>query len=695
MVTTIGEGSQDRRCFARLRGRVGLGAVGLGGIALLGLHAIRAAQLFPSPGALWDDRPPITVDHAIHLYHGYLGAKFLRESGESWGYDPHFMAGYPKTPVYDSSSGPAELVQYLAGGYSPRAYKLLMLGIAFLTPVAVIAAAAIARPCRVPEGDGAARLNQPVAGGGLSLLLTALFTVWYWWIGFPDVLVRTGLIAFLWASGLGTLLLALLLRHGERPQWTSGLVIALVASLAWQAHATFAIQILVPLVVWYAMQARRHGWRWHAGLWAAAAGALVATSWWWRPLVRFLPLKTGSDLFMTADGPYLLTYYFRVAEARLPLFILLCGVVGLVAWVREGRYGVAGVFGSHVAALSLLTFWGSLWTPTRHMEPLRFQVPLTLSWCLPAGRGAAMVLRALTTGAAGLVWPARLRTELRPTATRGQAALHGSAAALYLAVLWLVTMPLLAQVTARQARTRRPLTVGLKPEMIALVDWLRTHTDTSARILFEDQLRLWEVQDSETLHWTPLLPLLTGRQFVGGLYHMAFIPHQDAAFGDWKLSGRHIRHWSSRELAEFCERYNIGWIVTWSRASPRKESGQALSTEVFASLPGCRSVATLPRHSSRPDEDRYTIFELDRPHDYLANGRGRVAHVDYNRIELADLEPEGGRVDLRFHWLSDFVSDPPVHLERLAISGDRVGFVRIRSDRPIPRLVIRNGYRER
>ena len=74
----------------------------LAGLALgviLGVHGWLSIRLFPSWRTLTSDDPPISVDHAIHLYHGYLGARFIREHGTSWGYDPFFMAGYPKTPV--------------------------------------------------------------------------------------------------------------------------------------------------------------------------------------------------------------------------------------------------------------------------------------------------------------------------------------------------------------------------------------------------------------------------------------------------------------------------------------------------------------------------------------------------------------------------------------------------------------------
>src|SRR5947209_20585209 len=58
---------------------------------------------------LCDDQPVVSGRHALHFYHGMLGAQSLRERGRLSCYDPAFQAGYPKTPIFDSGSRPAEL----------------------------------------------------------------------------------------------------------------------------------------------------------------------------------------------------------------------------------------------------------------------------------------------------------------------------------------------------------------------------------------------------------------------------------------------------------------------------------------------------------------------------------------------------------------------------------------------------------
>ena len=49
----------------------------------------------------------------------------MRERGTLCCFDPAWQVGYPKTPVFDSGSRPAEFFVYMAGGgYRPDVYKM-------------------------------------------------------------------------------------------------------------------------------------------------------------------------------------------------------------------------------------------------------------------------------------------------------------------------------------------------------------------------------------------------------------------------------------------------------------------------------------------------------------------------------------------------------------------------------------------
>jgi len=232
--------------------------------ALLGIHTLQAVRMFSTPRALCDDdHPVLLVDHALHLYHGALGSRFLREHGTTWGYDPFFNAGYPESPVWDSSSNLSILFQALAGcGYHPRAYNVGL----FACSILVVAC--------IPFGAAAA---------GLSLSETALATLLGWLCfhcGLAGWLWRSGLFAFLTASGGLVLFLGLLLRFERRPGAGSFWALALMGAVLWYAHVTAPVLVLGGLVGLVATTARRHSWRWHLALIAAGLFALAVNLFW-------------------------------------------------------------------------------------------------------------------------------------------------------------------------------------------------------------------------------------------------------------------------------------------------------------------------------------------------------------------------------------------------------------------------------
>jgi len=107
--------------------------------ALLAWQAWMTLGLFgcrDEPRRLLDDRPVLSGRHPLHQYHGLLGARSLLRRGGLSCYDPAFHAGYPKTPVFDGGSRPAELALAAAGGgWNPAAYKAALAATVAVVPL--------------------------------------------------------------------------------------------------------------------------------------------------------------------------------------------------------------------------------------------------------------------------------------------------------------------------------------------------------------------------------------------------------------------------------------------------------------------------------------------------------------------------------------------------------------------------------
>ncbi len=344
-------------------------------LLIFGIHSFQAIRLFPSLRSIVDrDSPVVVVDHAIHEYHGALGARFCREAGTSWGFDPAFMAGYPETPVWDSSSNPSILFDLIGGTEDYRAYKVGLFASSILLLVAI--------------AGGAWAAGQTTAE-----VAVATGLAWFsFWVGFPVTLWRSGLFAFVLASASVGLLLGLCVRFDFKATMAGWVALTVIGALLFFVHVTTPILAIGGLLAFLATVARRHGWRWHAAICGAGGLAVVANLPWLVSLWRFRSIRTGSGLFMTANSAWYLVEYFLQpsTEGRTALVLLVLGTAGLVAWWFTGRRGAAAAFGGSIVGLIVLTGFGSLWEPTRNLEPLRFRVGLLFLLAVPAG--SAVVL---------------------------------------------------------------------------------------------------------------------------------------------------------------------------------------------------------------------------------------------------------------------------------------------------------------
>jgi hypothetical protein len=619
----------------------------------LGLHFFQTWRCFGSWAAIFDDRPIIQVDHALHLYHGSIGARFVRTAGADWGYDPYFMAGYPKTPFHDPSSGLAELSQLAAslvgaGPYSPSAYKIMVFLTVATTPLLWVWG------CRLMK-------TPPLAtAAGVTL------AEWYYWADFPNALLGSGLVSFLWACGWQFVLLGLAASSFQDRirTWILG---ACVASFAFFVHPTVPILVAAPVLVSLCAAIRRRQWMSLGRIAAAVATALAVNLFWIVPLFYLLPYRRQGYVFLAApaNDPWFFIDFYKASILYQPatVVVALLGMVGLV-WRPRGVHGLTrATLGASVLLLFALTFFGSLDASggLRNVEPLRFQAPLHFILAIAGGA-----------------------TIDRIFSLRGWRLLVG--ATLIAAVLaggWRFGVFRGIARQFEQVIHPRPFAIGLAPEVEELCRWLKERTDDSARILFEDQLRVLESTVPESLHWSPLLPILTGRTFVGGQYNETPLQHHYAAFGDFTLGGRRIDRWSGGDLQAFFERYNIGWIVCWSPAS----------TAVFNSLTALAPEGEIARHTSRPTERKYHLYSVRRTHSFMERGRGGIEGADLNRISVRKLEPADGLAVLRFHWLPTLAAVPAVGLEPVQVGADPVPFIGVRTDHPIERLTIYNSYK--
>lgn len=581
---------------------------------------------------LLDDQPILSGRHPLHLYHGYLGASALVERGSLCCYDPAFQAGYPKTPVFDSGSRPAELFLALVGGqFRPEAYKVGLALCCCLVPVLLLTAA---------RGVGLDR--------GWSCLAVIL-GLQVWWGEPCREMLEAGDLDLLLAAVAALANVGLLARFDRSPGFLTWAGLFLTAAIGWFTHPVLFAMLFLFSLVYYLSVGARHPFAWHVALVGSLGGALAIngfwlldwiSSWWIRLPIEFEVDEPPRRTFQTL---WEASFWGGPLDRALAVVLLGLAVLGLVVLNETRQRPAARLLGLGTGVFLGLALAGHVGTPLTRLGTSLLFVPALLFAVVPA--------------VAALAGTDRLAQRLTRK-TWGGLALGG----LGLLALGFMGQGYFGTLAVRCSRTI-PLIIGLGPEREAPIEALKANTDSTARILWEDR-----PEPRESSHWTVLLPHWTDRAFIGGLDPTASIEHAKIGLIGQTLAERPLADWSESELDYFCRRYNIGWVVCRSPESLARFQTLAEAT------------------SSLGDEERGWLLTL-RPRSFVLKGKASVLHADSQRISLADVEPEDGVVVLSFHYHPGLrASHARVQVEGEPDPFDLIPFIRLRVPGPVSRV---------
>jgi hypothetical protein len=616
-------------------------------LGLLAWHGWLTLTLFGAENRwqqLLDNRPVVSGRHALHLYHATLGAQARRERGSFSCFDPAFQAGYPKTAVFDAGARPAEVFFFLTG-QATRSKEEPLLAAPYKIGLAI---GCLAAPLL---------LLAAARGAGLSLSATTLALaagILVCW-GTPGrQLLETGDLDLLLAglaivSGAGMLIF-----FDRAPGFRSWLGIFAAGCLGWFAQPLLFIMLLPLALVYYSSVGCKHRLAWHMALLFAVGGAFAVNCFWLLDWLAYWWIRSPlqGDVFVLAHRTFHTLWaaplWGEPCERLFAGVLLLLAVVGLYVLNEAQQRATARLFGLGAVGFSVLALAGAGWEPLARLGASRLLVVALWFATVPAG--------------VGLVQLAGLATRLLRSPLRA-AALAGCLAC----ALCLVAGKSLAGFGSRYLAST-PLLIGLTAEQLGWVKALQENTTTEARILWEE-----DADDQPGSRWTALLPLLTGRYYLGGLDPQASIEHGYGCLSQHCLADRPLESWSEAELNDFYRRYNVGWIVCRSRAS----------LSCLKNYPEAQPILFV--HANEP---RY-LFEL-KPQSFVLRGQARLLEANTSHIALADLVPDkNGNIVLSMHYQPGMrVSCARVQIERESDPHDPVDFIRLRLQGPVARATI-------
>ncbi len=218
----------------------------------------------PDPlDGLSNDRPLVSGSHAQHQYLGYHGAISLAARGNDCAYDPYFLAGYLKTPIFDGSRL-AEIFFLLGGGsYQPAAYKIGLAACCLLVPLLLLIACG---------GAGFDRVTT---------LLAVFLGQLVWWGPLGRGALEAGDSELYLASLAGLAHVGLLISFHRSASLHAWVGLWLTGCLGWYLQPLL-FPIALPLLLGYYLSigARHDFLTWHLAFWLAELGAVLVNLTW-------------------------------------------------------------------------------------------------------------------------------------------------------------------------------------------------------------------------------------------------------------------------------------------------------------------------------------------------------------------------------------------------------------------------------
>ncbi|NIM20768.1 MAG: hypothetical protein GTO51_11170 [Candidatus Latescibacteria bacterium] len=593
-------------------------------VFLFGVHLTGVLFFFP-PEDVLNNRPVLTLDHAVHYYQAARARDIFWDSMRLHGYDPNFMAGYPGGTIFDIDMKGAELwCSLLAFLGVARALKLFIL-LSHLSMVFTVF-------------WGCRRLGYRYEESIFASLL--LLAYWHWGRPYAGDFRFAGMFGFIFVTHLSFYLVGMFktLLDGDPCKR-----FFIIGPLAFFIHPTAAVLLPIPFLALFLIRRLKVSpgtvhlmWQRkvfvQVVIWCAIVLAVNAI--WLVPFFRYLDIKLPSETFFQIRGVQGLAGVL-LKPGNLPaLIVIILSIIGFVRLIADRRLPEAIAPASAAAYLFFLSGYGVRLPGFSQMEPGRFVYSAMIFLTPLSGSGFLAIFNGLERA----IKINRLLVFARAAA---------------LVVLFLCPAPL----ALLASRSYYKHTIGTTPrsEVEDLIDALNRHIDPSGRLMVEDG-PAWTYGDS---HIPSILPLLTGVQQIGGPYPFTFIEHHFATFQLDKTMGKPLDAMDPEELSAYVELYNVHWVVT---ATPAAKT-------VFSRIHGFPSV-----WSSK----HFVLWEVPGRSTF-ASEPGVSVRATYDTIHVAISadagQPAPDSILIRYHWDRGLVASPPARISPVWRLRDPVPFI--------------------
>jgi len=626
--TPLATDSRKRRTRGLALGLIVLASLAHGWAIWRGLGGREGIE---GPWVPWRD------DHPLYFHSALVTRAFLAQSWTTAGYDPSFMAGYPKSVVFPASSTLPELAVWAFGGDRPeRAFKLFILLAAASAPWIVA-------------------LAGRVLGMGAGATATAvLLFLGYVWTDWPINYVGFGMLPYFVAAPTCLAAAGAFGRFVDLGGFGRWAAAALLASLAFLMHLTAGMLVapagaLAYVGVWVARRRRGEGLPIgrHLGVWSVPVVVLALNAFWWAPALWLSGTKGDSGFaFVHPEGSLARIVQLFTSEAPAELILIGLGLPGLVVLASKGL--------GRGLALAGVAAAGWFWAYTAaDFRALDFLQPGRHTFALYSAL-------ALASGAAGAAAVERLRPA--PGAS-GAAAVRLDRWAVVAAALIgvrLLGTPTVASVRSRVLAEPTFLSAQPPPRFFWVLKRFQENVKPGERVLYEE--------GGEDVPGAPdpfgggrfsgLLPWKTGAELIGGPYLRAALRTNFTQFGGGRLFGR--EGWDRAFFERYARLYRPRYMLCWTPHARRF----------------CRENPDL---ATVLDDDGTLLFARIEGFGGDAIRGSATVEATPGKLVVRDMVPDlDGRVMLRYHSVPSLRAQPAAQVDAESAEDDPVPFIRVR-----------------
>ena len=495
---------------SKSEGRKGIGtAVAL---ILLAVHVGLVSRSYP-PSVLMQREIPLKGDVSRYFAtaHGSANVEGL------YGYDPHFMAGYPVGLWNSMGKKGFEIVHMLMPWLPlPALFYVVITAVSLMAPLLMW----LALRTHCPTGRSAWILFA------LSLIYWHLDTnIAYFW--------DFGNVFFPAMSCMLVILVVLTWNTVQRDNaWGSAVLAGIVAAVIFYCHTVVLLTGVVPVFL-ALMTCRRKITNPRA--WALPGTALLAfavlAAWWLVPLLGDTAscLAQPKEWFQAGPKHFIMDVFsdraYRHHWDRTFLFhvAVVLGVAGMALARRrdENKLSLAGIMGMGGVAALVITYGFSYVPLLSTVQPHRFMIPATVLFLLPASVCVDWMITTLAESGK--------KTRV---------------------VAFLLLLIMLPEFTGYLIdKIRPPMGCGSDPARERMLEELGKQ-DVRGRVLCDDS------------DLGRMIPYRCGLPVIGGLSAQAFVKHRFAGTDDDGIAfGRPAKDWRADEFKKYLRVYGVDRAV--------------------------------------------------------------------------------------------------------------------------------------